>query len=53
MLEVNLGIVEVEKFVGFCVVGVNCLLFGIQSFNDEYLKVFGCIYGVVEVKCVV
>lgn len=53
ILEINLGIVEYGCFDCYCVVGVNCFSFGIQSFDDVMFKCLGCIYDSGEVECVV
>ena len=49
-LEANPGTVETERFVGYRAAGVNRLSLGIQSFNDEHLKVLGRIHDAAEAK---
>ncbi|WP_295006525.1 radical SAM family heme chaperone HemW [uncultured Dechloromonas sp.] len=49
-LEANPGTVEAEKFAGFRKAGVNRLSLGIQSFNDDHLKVLGRIHGADEAR---
>ncbi|TAM45380.1 MAG: oxygen-independent coproporphyrinogen III oxidase-like protein [Gammaproteobacteria bacterium] len=44
-LEANPGTVDVERFKGFRDAGVNRLSIGIQSFDDEKLKILGRIHG--------
>lgn len=44
-LEANPGTFEQEKFSGFRAAGVNRLSIGIQSFNDEQLKLLGRVHG--------
>lgn len=44
-LEANPGTFEQEKFSGFRVAGVNRLSIGIQSFNDQQLKLLGRVHG--------
>ncbi|GAB4514618.1 MAG: radical SAM family heme chaperone HemW [Sulfuricaulis sp.] len=44
-LEANPGTVDVERFKGFRQAGINRLSIGIQSFEDEKLKVLGRIHG--------
>ena len=43
-LEANPGTFEQEKFNGFRKAGVNRLSIGIQSFNDNHLKILGRIH---------
>nr|WP_324257392.1 radical SAM family heme chaperone HemW [Cellvibrio fontiphilus] len=47
-LEANPGTFEQEKFAGFRAAGVNRLSIGIQSFNDQQLKLLGRVHGRVE-----
>jgi putative oxygen-independent coproporphyrinogen III oxidase len=47
-LEANPGTFEQEKFSGFRAAGVNRLSIGIQSFNDQQLKLLGRVHGRVE-----
>ena len=49
-LEANPGTVEAERFAGYRAAGVNRLSLGIQSFNDERLKVLGRIHDAAEAK---
>lgn len=49
-LEANPGTVETERFAGYRDAGVNRLSLGIQSFNDEHLKVLGRIHSAAEAK---
>ncbi len=49
-LEANPGTVEADKFAAFRDAGVNRLSMGIQSFNDEHLKVLGRIHSADEAK---
>lgn len=44
-LEANPGTFEQEKFSGFRTAGVNRLSIGIQSFNDQQLKLLGRVHG--------
>ena len=44
-LEVNPQTVDIEKLEGFKKIGINRLSIGIQSFNDEKLKVLGRIHS--------
>jgi putative oxygen-independent coproporphyrinogen III oxidase len=44
-LEANPGTFEQEKFSGFRSAGVNRLSIGIQSFNDQQLKLLGRAHG--------
>lgn len=44
-LEANPGTFEQEKFSGFRATGVNRLSIGIQSFNDQQLKLLGRVHG--------
>lgn len=47
-LEANPGTFEQEKFSGFRAAGVNRLSIGIQSFNDQQLKLLGRVHGRAE-----
>jgi oxygen-independent coproporphyrinogen-3 oxidase len=47
-LEANPGTFEQEKFAGFRAAGVNRLSIGIQSFNDQQLKLLGRVHGRAE-----
>ena len=44
-LEANPGTFEQEKFTGFRAAGVNRLSIGIQSFQDQQLKLLGRVHG--------
>lgn len=44
-LEANPGTFEQEKFSDFRAAGVNRLSIGIQSFNDQQLKLLGRVHG--------
>ena len=44
-LEANPGTFEQEKFTGFRTAGVNRLSIGIQSFQDQQLKLLGRVHG--------
>jgi putative oxygen-independent coproporphyrinogen III oxidase len=44
-LEANPGTVEYERFVGFRAAGVNRLSIGIQSFQEDKLKILGRIHN--------
>lgn len=44
-LEANPGTFEQEKFSGFRAAGINRLSIGIQSFNDQQLKLLGRVHG--------
>lgn len=44
-MEANPGTFEQEKFSGFRTAGVNRLSIGIQSFNDQQLKLLGRVHG--------
>jgi len=44
-LEANPGTVEIRHFTGYRAAGVNRLSLGIQSFQDEKLKILGRIHG--------
>jgi len=52
-LEANPGTFEAEKFAQFRDSGVNRLSIGIQSFNDDHLKVLGRIHGAAEARAAV
>ena len=52
-LEANPGTFEAEKFARFRDSGVNRLSIGIQSFNDDHLKVLGRIHGAAEARAAV
>ena len=47
-LEANPGTVDVERFRGFRDAGVNRLSIGIQSFDDDKLRLLGRIHGHAE-----
>ncbi|MBI3570535.1 MAG: oxygen-independent coproporphyrinogen III oxidase-like protein [Gammaproteobacteria bacterium] len=47
-LEANPGTVDTERFQGFRAAGVNRLSIGVQSFDDDKLKVLGRIHGRAE-----
>lgn len=47
-LEANPGTAEAEKFRGFREAGINRLSLGVQSFNDQHLKVLGRIHDSSE-----
>lgn len=49
-MEANPGTFEFEKFTGFKAAGINRLSIGIQSFDDEKLKVLGRIHSGEEAK---
>lgn len=49
-LEANPGTVDFEKFAMFRKAGINRLSMGIQSFDDEKLKVLGRIHSAAEAK---
>lgn len=49
-LEANPSTFEYEKFQGFKDAGINRLSIGIQSFNDEKLKILGRIHNANEAK---
>jgi len=44
-LEANPGTFEAEKFTDFHQAGINRLSIGIQSFNDQHLKILGRIHN--------
>jgi putative oxygen-independent coproporphyrinogen III oxidase len=43
-MEANPGTVEAEKFKGFFQAGINRISIGVQSFNNQHLKVLGRIH---------
>ncbi|MDO5667234.1 MAG: radical SAM family heme chaperone HemW [Alcaligenaceae bacterium] len=49
-MEANPGTVEADKFKEFAASGINRLSLGIQSFNDQHLKVLGRIHSADEAK---
>jgi oxygen-independent coproporphyrinogen-3 oxidase len=49
-LEANPGTVEAGKFQGFRAAGINRISLGIQSFDDEKLKVLGRIHSADDAK---
>lgn len=49
-LEANPGTVDAQKFVGFKEAGVTRISIGIQSFNQEHLKVLGRIHNSEQAK---
>lgn len=49
-MEANPGTVEAEKFRGFFNAGVNRISIGVQSFNNNFLKVLGRIHQADEAK---
>lgn len=52
-LEANPGTVEAARFKGFREAGVTRVSLGIQSFNDEHLKVLGRIHDAAEARAAV
>ena len=52
-LEANPGTVEAERFLGYTQAGVNRISMGIQSFNDDKLRVLGRIHNAIEAKSAV
>ena len=52
-LEANPGTVEAERFLGYTQAGVNRISMGIQSFNDDKLRVLGRIHNALEAKSAV
>ena len=52
-LEANPGTVEAERFLGYTQAGVNRISIGIQSFNDDKLRVLGRIHNALEAKSAV
>lgn len=44
-MEANPGTVDNQNISGYAMTGVNRISLGIQSFNDNYLKVLGRIHG--------
>jgi putative oxygen-independent coproporphyrinogen III oxidase len=49
-LEANPGTVETGKFEGFRAAGINRISIGIQSFDDDKLRVLGRIHSADEAK---
>lgn len=49
-MEANPGTFEAEKFRSFRASGVNRLSIGIQSFNDDHLRVLGRIHDSAEAR---
>jgi putative oxygen-independent coproporphyrinogen III oxidase len=49
-LEANPGTLEAQKFKDFYQAGVNRISIGVQSFNDDFLKILGRIHGSQEAK---
>jgi len=49
-MEANPGTVEADKFKGFFDAGINRISIGVQSFNNEFLKVLGRIHHAEEAK---
>ena len=49
-MEANPGSVEADKFAAFATSGVNRVSLGIQSFDNEKLKILGRIHNGVEAK---
>lgn len=49
-LEANPGTFEQEKFLGFKEAGINRLSIGVQSFDDQALKVLGRIHNSSDAK---
>ncbi len=47
-MEANPGTFEQERFAGFKEAGINRLSVGVQSFNNEHLKVLGRIHNAQE-----
>jgi len=47
-LEANPGTVEQERFIGYRELGINRLSIGVQSFQDEKLKLLGRIHDAKE-----
>ncbi|OGT56034.1 MAG: YggW family oxidoreductase [Gammaproteobacteria bacterium RIFCSPHIGHO2_12_FULL_43_28] len=52
-LEANPGAIEQNRFSGFRDAGVNRLSLGIQSFQDEKLKILGRIHHGKEAECAI
>ena len=50
-LEANPGTAEAERFLGYTQAGVNRISMGIQSFNDDKLRVLGRIHNALGKKC--
>ncbi len=49
-MEANPGTVEAEKFKGFFDTGINRISIGVQSFNNDFLKILGRIHQADEAK---
>ncbi|WP_254598817.1 radical SAM family heme chaperone HemW [Polynucleobacter tropicus] len=49
-MEANPGSIEAEKFAGFAKCGISRISIGVQSFDDEKLKVLGRIHNGAEAK---
>jgi len=49
-MEANPGTVEHDRFEGYLEAGINRISLGIQSFNDQHLKILGRIHGGDEAK---
>ena len=49
-MEANPGTVEADKFKGFFDAGINRISIGVQSFNNDFLKVLGRIHQADEAK---
>lgn len=49
-MEANPGTVEADKFKEFAASGINRLSLGIQSFNNDHLKILGRIHSAEEAK---
>ncbi len=49
-MEANPGSVEADKFAAFATSGINRVSLGIQSFDNEKLKILGRIHNGVEAK---
>jgi putative oxygen-independent coproporphyrinogen III oxidase len=47
-MEANPGTFEIERFAQFRAAGVNRLSLGIQSFNNDHLKILGRVHGKEE-----
>lgn len=52
-LEANPGTVEAAKFREFREIGINRLSIGVQSFNDDHLKVLGRIHDGREARAAI
>lgn len=44
-MEANPGTVDNQNIIGYAASGVNRVSLGVQSFNDNYLKILGRIHG--------